>query len=54
VGIRFTKAGSYTIGDGPRTLAEAGNEIVAAFRGTTLLAAVVLSLTMLFITSLGL
>ncbi len=40
VGIRFEKPGVYTIGDGARSLAEAGNEIVSAVRAVTILFAI--------------
>jgi adenosylcobinamide-phosphate synthase len=52
VGIRFEKPGCYVIGDGMRSLQEAGEEIVAAVRAVTLLSAVIFSTTLVFITLL--
>lgn len=53
VGIRFEKPGCYVIGDGARSLQEAGEEIVAAVRAVTLLSALLLSTTLVFITLLS-
>lgn len=44
VGIRLEKKGVYTIGDPDRPLAEAGDEIVRAVRGATLVGAVLCTL----------
>ncbi len=40
IGIRFEKPGVYTIGDGERTLDEAGPEIIQAARVVTMIAAI--------------
>ncbi|MDT8358615.1 MAG: cobalamin biosynthesis protein CobD, partial [Methanomicrobiaceae archaeon] len=43
VGVAFRKPGIYTIGDGSRTLEEAGGEIVSAVRAVTIASAALLS-----------
>jgi len=50
VGIRFEKPGCYVIGDAERSLLDAGTEIVDAVRAATLLAALVFSCILVFIT----
>jgi adenosylcobinamide-phosphate synthase len=42
-GIRFEKPGVYTIGDGHRTLDEAGGDILAATRAVTIMFAIIAS-----------
>jgi adenosylcobinamide-phosphate synthase len=50
VGVVFEKPGVYTIGDGPRTIEEAGGQIVSAVRAVTIAWAALLSGVMVLIT----
>lgn len=52
--VAFRKPGSYVIGDGERSLDEAGAEILSAVRAVTLLSALVFTVTLAFIALLGL
>jgi len=49
IGIRFEKPGVYTIGDGERTLDEAGPEIIRAARAVTLMAAILAGSTVILL-----
>ena len=48
IGIQFEKPGVYTIGDGERTLDDAGPEIIRAARAVTLMV-VILAVCTLFL-----
>jgi adenosylcobinamide-phosphate synthase len=48
-GIRFEKPGVYTIGDGERSLDEAGPAILKATRSVTLMFAVVVGGTLILL-----
>jgi adenosylcobinamide-phosphate synthase len=52
VGIRFEKPGVYTIGDGERSLDEAGQEIIRAARVVTLMAVILASCTVFLLGAL--
>jgi adenosylcobinamide-phosphate synthase len=52
VGIQFEKPGVYTIGDGDRTLDEAGPEIIRAVRAVTLMAAILAICTVILLGAL--
>ena len=49
IGIQFEKPGVYTIGDGERTLDEAGPDIIRAARAVTLMLAIIAVCTSVFI-----
>lgn len=52
-GICFEKPGAYRIGDGARTLAEAGPDLVEAVRVVTLISAICFTATLYVIVILG-
>ena len=52
IGIQFEKPGVYTIGDGERTLDDAGSEILLAVRAVTLMAATIAICTLFLLGAL--